>query len=629
MAKAKKPIIEKNLSKFINDNFDKKDRRKSDSVKFEWFVNSMHIWQSSSQFYNSNTKIGKDISLGTSQGGDAFYVSVNNFEQIFFLYDNIEEVIDYLKKHGKSITFHFIQTKKSENANWPDFLNLIDVPLKIWKGQEFSKSQPILINLQEFIDKITDDDDSVLGKIEHKIEISFYTNKDNDNIVKLEDNWKTDIENKKNELANYFPLKNIEILFRGSGFLNEIFEKINSNDYSLLVNKEEVIEAEEKKYLIGYITAKELLDSIAPVVNGKRTLYPDVFKNNIRLYLGRNKVNEKIEETLMKDSKRFHFYNNGITITTKEINDNSKNFIICPVNIVNGCQTANSIYNVSKSEDFNEKDVKIPVKIIVAQDKEYENITIRTNTQNGLETKDLISITNTQIELQEEFEKVKFLGKSFHYKRQKSADENANLEIDYIVQIDDILRATLSTLMLIPNKVSGYFDQTTLKYVDKIFDERFAKLYLIMTSLLKLVEDEVDEKYPEFSRLKYHLIYLIYKLSNKEIDIKSFEEYFREGTEDIEEEEIIKQNQLINKVYSNIYLVLKNKTSFDKVLVYVTTKIKENYSGLLDLSDKEKEKILYKPVEKLKRTRATPVFENFSSVFTDDYKTIISDNVPL
>ena len=176
MAKEKKPIIEKNIEKFINNNFDKRDRRKDDSLKFEWFVNSMHIWQCSSQSFNSNTKIGKDVSLGTAQGGDAFFISINNFERIFSINSDIEETIEYVKKHAKFITFHFIQTKKTESISWPQFLNLIDIPLKIWKGLEFDRSQPILQKMQEFIDLITDDEDSILGKIEHKIEIVFYTN---------------------------------------------------------------------------------------------------------------------------------------------------------------------------------------------------------------------------------------------------------------------------------------------------------------------------------------------------------------------------------------------------------------------------------------------------------------------
>lgn len=59
--------IEKYCEKFVSNNFDKRDRRKDDSLKFEWFVNSMHCWHYSSQSFNSKPHIGKEVSLGTAQ----------------------------------------------------------------------------------------------------------------------------------------------------------------------------------------------------------------------------------------------------------------------------------------------------------------------------------------------------------------------------------------------------------------------------------------------------------------------------------------------------------------------------------------------------------------------------------
>lgn len=634
MPKPKKPIIEKNFEKFINNNFDKRDKNKKPSLKFEWFVNSMHIWHCSSQFYNANTKVGQDVTLGDAQGGDAFFISVNNNEKIFTANDNVEDVTNFIKSRGEYVTFHFIQTKYSESVSWENFLSLIDVPLKIWKGQEFGKDQPQLRRIHQFIDEITNEEDSQLGRIKHKIEIHLYTKKDETNLTALKKDWATNIVGKVKDLEYYFGAgdessRNVKIDIRGAEFLNTIYEKLNSNQYSLLINKDEVIEADDKNYLIGYLTAKELLNSIAPNVSGNRTLYLDVFKNNIRLYLGETNVNEKIEETIKKEPQKFHHYNNGLTITTKEIkdSDNSKNYIITPVNIVNGCQTANSVFNSLKSaSDEDLKIVKIPVKIIIAKDKEYENITIRSNTQNGLQEKDLVSITNIQKDIEEEFTKTKFMDSTFHYKRQKSFIDNPDLNVDYIIQIDDILRATFSTLMLIPNKVSGYFDHTTLKYLDRIFDERFTKLYIITSVLLKFVENEIEDTYPTFVRHKYHVTYLIYRFLNKGENIKLIEDYFREDNEDLDEQEILEQNDLINRIYSNISKIFKSKENFNKILAYVIKKIEDNYPNILDLSDKSKEKILYKPVEKLKRTRITPIFENFNTIFVDEYEKIIFES---
>jgi hypothetical protein len=57
MPAPQKPLLEKNIEKFISNTFDKKEKVRIESVKFEWFVNSMHIWHYSSQTFNLNIKI--------------------------------------------------------------------------------------------------------------------------------------------------------------------------------------------------------------------------------------------------------------------------------------------------------------------------------------------------------------------------------------------------------------------------------------------------------------------------------------------------------------------------------------------------------------------------------------------
>lgn len=265
----------------------------------------MHICFYSSIFLNSDSKIGKKIGLGSSEGGDAFFISINNFQKIYSLNDDVDEVISYIKDSKNevtSITFHFIQAKKVESIGWNQVLHLFEIPYKIWDGDAFDKSQPLLIKVQEFIDSITDEKDEILKKITHKIEIIFYTIKDAENIDKLKKDWETNINGKIGQLKRWFDQGNIVFDVRGYDFLNSVYQKVNSNEYELNVSKNNIKEIGDD-YLIGYITAKELLDSIAPIIaEGKRALYTDVFKNNIRLYLGNEtSVNRGIEKTLRKN----------------------------------------------------------------------------------------------------------------------------------------------------------------------------------------------------------------------------------------------------------------------------------------------------------------------------------------
>jgi len=616
MSKPKKPLLDKNIEKFIKSNFDKREYKNTDITKqFEWFVNSMHIWSISTTYFNSNTKIGKVIELGDSRGSDAFFISINDYEQIFTLEDNLEDVIQYIKSYGKVITFHFIQTKRTEHINFPDFLNLLDIPLTIWQGNTFGISQPILNKIKDFVDEITTDEDPDLRKLKHKLAITFYTNKVDSDLETLEKDWENDIRNKAKSFSTWFSQENISISFRGYSFLNEAFEKTISNDLELIVKKDNVIEVDLKKYLIGFITAEELLTCISyQNESNDSILKPDVFVNNIRLYLGRSPVNEKIEKTLLDEPSKFHFYNNGLTITTKSIEDSSKNFIIKSVNIVNGCQTANSIYNISRLDKNNLNEVKIPVKIIVAEDLEYEKITIRTNTQNGIDNKDLLSISATQKELEDFFKELKFRNASFSYIRQKSVDVQNRDDIDYKIHLDDILRAVFSTILLIPHKVTGYFDQTTAKYVDNIFDERFVKLYGYLTVLFKFVEDYIEEKEPDLKRLKYHILYIMYKKANFKNNHKEFEDFFRTNPI-LTQEELNEQIELISNTISNIYPLLKTEEEFTSEISLIINIIKDKYPNLQNLTTKAKERELYKPVEKLYRTRTTPIFETFEDNF--------------
>ena len=631
MAKPKKSIIDKNIEKFINENFDKKDRNKEASKHFEWFVNSMHICFYSSIFLNSDSKIGKKIGLDSSEGGDAFFISINNFQKIYSLNDDVDEVISYIKdskNEVKSITFHFIQAKKVESIGWNQVLHLFEIPYKIWNADAFDKSQPLLIKVQEFIDSITDESDEILKKFTHKIEIIFYTIKDAENINKLKKDWETNINNKIGQLKKWFSEENIIFDVRGYDFLNSVYQKVNSNEYELNVSKNNIKEIGDD-YLIGYITAKELLDCIAPIIaEEKRTLYTDVFKNNIRLYLGNEtSVNRGIEKTLKEESHKFHYYNNGLTITTLSINkDNSKNYSIKPVNIVNGCQTANSIYNVASSTpSLPIEDIKIPVRIIQTESEEdYNNITIRTNNQNGVDIQDLISITEIQKELESKFGKLTLFDKQFLYKRQKTQEDS--FDVDFIVQIDDILRASFSTIMLIPNKVSGYFDKTTAKYIEYIFDEILIDIYIRATVLLKFIEEKIEDDNLEFARLKYHILYLMYKFLNKGIETGKLEEFIRNKDSDQDDEEIRSVEGVSKTILCNLNRVLCNDaTKFNNLFSFIIRKITNNYPQFLDLSTKAKEKILYKPVEKLYRTRTTPVFENFEQVFTENIDDVLNN----
>ncbi|MBQ3017616.1 MAG: AIPR family protein [Clostridia bacterium] len=219
-------------------------------------------------------------------------------------------------------------------------------------------------------------------------------------------------------------------------YFNESKEiKKNLTAYISSVNNHTVLHINNDAYkLENVIDAKYIF---APVVSLFRMYekalkeeYP-IFDKNIREYLGNTGVNKNIYATLLdpNDRKNFFYYNNGITIICDQLKKSTRpsgvtnlnvNFEISNPQIVNGCQTVNSIYEVLKNVNPSEldeqfKDTFVMLKILEidrADEKQstlYQNIVKYNNSQNSIDEKTFVSNTNVFRRLQKEFEDKGFL----------------------------------------------------------------------------------------------------------------------------------------------------------------------------------------------------------------------------
>ena len=153
-----------------------------------------------------------------------------------------------------------------------------------------------------------------------------------------------------------------------------------------------------------------------------------LFSDNIREYLGNNgPVNKKISDTLKDPAERrnFFFYNNGVTMIVDRIGSvtteaDKSSFLIYNPQVVNGCQTVNTIHNVlnlfpdSKIEqDFADTYVMIKILQIPTNEEEkkelYKNIVKYNNSQNGINEKSFTASSDIFVRLQSEFEGKGFL----------------------------------------------------------------------------------------------------------------------------------------------------------------------------------------------------------------------------
>lgn len=193
---------------------------------------------------------------------------------------------------------------------------------------------------------------------------------------------------------------------------------INTDDYKL----ENVIDA---RYVLTPVVSVYRLyrDSI-------EKSYP-IFDKNIREYLGNKGVNKNIYATLLdrEERKNFFYYNNGITVICDKMSkintqpsayNMSAVFNIENPQIVNGCQTVNSIYEALKNIDPSMlereyKDTFVMLKILeidrenLEEDILYKNIVKFNNSQNSIDEKTFVANTDIFLRLQKEFEEKGFL----------------------------------------------------------------------------------------------------------------------------------------------------------------------------------------------------------------------------
>ena len=240
-----------------------------------------------------------------------------------------------------------------------------------------------------------------------------------------------------------------------------------------------------------------------------------ILYENVRGYLSNSKYNKNIIKTLSDSPQKFFMFNNGITITAKNVKSESKNankkylFTLENMQIVNGGQTLRSIYKF-KEEDFDKDKLEksyVLVRIFKTEDNDdlINEIAEYTNSQNAISDADLKSINKMQIKIE------KFL---------------YNQGVDYIRKSGDIgidrgLKSQISKerLAQILYSYKGYPDRSTNQkkklfgvYYDDIFGDDVIDFNVIL-KLIKLynkIEENYRNLYAESEVYTQKILYIIY-----------------------------------------------------------------------------------------------------------------------
>lgn len=232
------------------------------------------------------------------------------------------------------------------------------------------------------------------------------------------------------------------------------------------------IKLEVGKYMITELGATNVIVAAMPLkecIKMPGIKDGSLFQKNVRQSLGiNNTVNKKIKKTINDPNKcgDFFFFHNGITAICNKIeNCGQGEFKLYGLNIVNGCQSLNTI--LSCSENVRKRDdayVLFRFYEIPQRDR-ADSISINTNTQSAVKARDLRSNSKQVLKLKKTYE-AKYTNGFFATKRGEvipaDKDKLYCIELSYLGK----------------NLTAWYMQRPNLSYGEtKIFDKYFNTLF--------------------------------------------------------------------------------------------------------------------------------------------------------
>jgi len=171
----------------------------------------------------------------------------------------------------------------------------------------------------------------------------------------------------------------------------------------------------------SYVLLVRLEDYWKFVSDENRSLRRYLFDSNVRDYLGASGVNDDIARSLADEAAPdFWWLNNGVTILATNATVPGKAIQLQDIQIVNGLQTAETIFRHFQGGSTTSRDRALLVKIIVSSDTQARDRIIRaTNNQTQVEVAALHATDKIQRDIEEILER-----EDWYYERRKNYYRN-------------------------------------------------------------------------------------------------------------------------------------------------------------------------------------------------------------
>lgn len=264
---------------------------------------------------------------------------------------------------------------------------------------------------------------------------------------------------------------------------------------------------------ISTVKAKEFLEKIAMDSEGK--IREEVFDENVRAYLGgNNPVNKDIAITLHSPkAKQFAVLNNGVTIIAPEIaiQSNTKVMHLTNYQIINGCQTTNTLF---ENYEILDDSIELIVKFIESQNTDVAiEIVTATNNQSAVDNEAFYALREKARLIQKFFDiqRNDDSKESLYFERRENEYRNKSIQTTKIYDIKELARCFISVFKLRPHDASRYVKKV-LNTSDIVFDDKdnecaYHCAAYICYKFNTLINGRKNDA-PKYNKLRWHVAML-------------------------------------------------------------------------------------------------------------------------
>lgn len=295
-----------------------------------------------------------------------------------------------------------------------------------------------------------------------------------------------------------------------------------------------------------------------------------ILYENVRGFVLKSKYNQNIQSTLKDDGDKFFLYNNGITITTKNleaspINAKSKLLItLRGFQVINGGQTLRTIhmFNQQNSENINklnEAQVLVRIFQVKDNDKTENKIAEYTNSQNAISSMDLKSLRDEQIQIENilDYHEIIYTRKTGDLGKNGKSYKN-KISMERLGQI-------LFALAGYPEKASDQKKKIFDEYYELLFGD---KLDITLVPSYVNIYFEIKSTYQngnyDFTEQKGFYVLWMNKISNKKNSIEYYINYLEEFLNNYKSNSLVAKSRLLIQVGFRENLL--NKMTVDSLI---------------------------------------------------------------